>query len=220
MRVCAGESATIPPMGTMGQPMALRLREAVDAGELGLWDLRPELETVHYSPQWKLRLGFPEPHSADGTYFWRCRVHPDDLEDMLTAMRAHACGTEPRYESKFRLRSNGSGYRVVHSWGRIIERRADGHATRMIGTMLDLTPRPCTPRAGLPDGPRCAVTGSALGLAFHELLSVGQPADATDTVLAAAAAAERERVLDLMDDVVRATLAHLEEQRAPLWCMG
>lgn len=200
-------------MGMKEPPWVPRLREAVDAGELGLWDLRPALETVHYSPQWKSRLGFPEPHSADSTHFWRCRVHPDDLQAMLAAIRAHTSGAEPRYEASFRLRSNGSGYRVVHSWGGVTERGVDGQATRMIGTMLDLTPRPCTPRGGLPDGPGDldgAMTGSPPGLPFHELLRLQQPHTT----------AERELLLDLMDDVVRATLAHLEDLRAPLRLAG
>ena len=187
--------------------MALRLREAVDAGELGLWDLRPELETVHYSPQWKARLGFPEPHRADGTHFWRCRVHPDDLDDMLAAMRAHARGIEPRYETTFRLRSNGSGYRVVHSRGRVIERRADGAALRMVGTTLDLTPRPCTPLGGLPDGPCDATADTPQERPFHRLLGTQWAGEAAD------AEPECTRVLQLVDDLVRATLAHLEEVR-------
>ena len=206
---------TIPCMDTLAQPLALRLREAVDAGELGLWDLRPELETVHYSPQWKLRLGFPDPHGADSTHFWRCRVHPGDLEGMLTAIHAHTRGTEPAYEFKFRLRSNGSGYRLVHSRRRVIERGSDGRASRMVGTMVDLTPRPCTPRGGLPDGPCGSVAdGAPLALPFHVLLSAQRPGDAIDTASAAATAAERKRVLDLMDGVTRATLAQLEELRA------
>ncbi|RZJ85097.1 MAG: hypothetical protein EOO64_01850 [Massilia sp.] len=193
------------------RPLALRLREAVDAGDVGLWDLRPELETVHYSPQWKSRLGFPDPHSADSTHFWRCRVHPDDLPGMLAAMRAHARGDEPHYETTFRLRSNGSGYRQVHSRGRVVERNADGAATRMVGTTLDLTPRPCTPGGGLPHGPRGAMVGTALGLPFHLLLGTGG-AGAGDA-RAAATAVARSRMFELMDDVLQATLAQLEQMR-------
>lgn len=192
-------------MDTQGQPVALRLRQAVESGELGLWDLRLELETVHHSPQWKLRLGFPEPHSADSTHFWRCRVHPDDLEGMLSAMRAHARGSQPTYEATFRLRSNGSGYRLVHSRGRVIERDAGQRPIRMVGTMLDLTARPLTPRSGLPDGPRGAMAGSALALPFHMLLGA-EPAES---------ATERRRVLSLLDDVLRASLAQLDGLRAP-----
>ena len=73
----------------------LRLRQAVEAGELALWDLRPELETVQYSPQWKMQLGFPDPHSADSTHFWRCRVHPEDLGPMIDLMREHMQGVRP-----------------------------------------------------------------------------------------------------------------------------
>ena len=200
-------------MDMKGQPLALHLQEAADTGALGLWDLRPELETVHYSPQWKSRLGFPEPDGADSTHFWRCRVHPGDLEGMLTAMHAHMRGTEPAYESTFRLRSNGSGYRLVHSRGRVIDRDADGRATRMVGTMVDLTPTPCTPRGGLAGGPRDAMAGVPVGLPFHELLSQ-RSGEATDSALDAATAAERKRVLDLLGDVARATLAQLEELRA------
>lgn len=184
------------------QPAALRWRQAVEAGELGIWDLRIELETVHYSPQWKLRLGFPEPYSADSTHFWRCRVHPDDFQGMLAAMGAHTRGSEPHYEATFRLRSNGSGYRVMHSRGRVIERSAEGRALRMVGAMVDLTERPCTPRTGLPDGPRGVMEGSPLELPFHLLLG----SDAKT----AQAAAERARVLGLVEDLLQAALAQLD----------
>lgn len=174
---------------------------------MGLWDLRPELETVHYSPQWKQRLGFPEPLQADSTHFWRCRVHPSDLEPMLAAMRGHARGDQPGYEARFRLRSNGSGYRLMHSRGRIIERGADGRALRMVGTMLDLTERAPTPQGGLPDGARGAMEGAPLALPFHLLL-----ADAVD----AKTAQERDRLLGLVGDLLQATVAQLEALRAPL----
>lgn len=203
----------MPPMQPEERSLALRLRDAADTGELGLWDLRPELETVHYSPPWKLRLGFPDPFGADSTHFWRCRVHPDDLAGMLEAMRAHLRGAAPAYEAIFRVRSNGSGYRQVHSRGRVIERGPDGAATRMVGTTVDLTPRPCTPQGGLPDGPRGAMAGATLGTPFHVLLGVRGDGGTADTAAGAAIEAERHRVLDHLDDVVRETLAHLEKLR-------
>lgn len=180
-----------------------RWRQAIDTGDLGVWDLRFDLETVHYSPQWKQRLGFPEPHSADSTHFWRCRVHPEDLEAMLAGMREHARGSQPGYEARFRLRSNGSGYRLVHSRGRIIDRSPEGRAVRMVGTMIDLTGRPLTPRTGLPDGPRGAMAGLPLALPFHRLLVT----DRGEAVLK-----ERDRVLGLVEDLLRASVAELDVQ--------
>jgi hypothetical protein len=188
------------------QPAWIRWRQAVEAGDLGLWDLRPELETVHYSPQWKQRLGFPEPHRADSTHFWRCRVHPEDFEPMLTAMREHAVGALPGYEARFRLRSNGSGYRLMLSRGRIVNRDAEGRVLRMVGTMLDLTERAPSPRGGLPDGPRGSMEGAELVLPFHRLL-----ADSSD----ARVTAERDRVLALVGDLLQESLKQLEALHEP-----
>lgn len=193
-------------MDTRHQPAWTHWRQAIEAGEMGLWDLRAELETVHYSPAWKQRLGFPEPLRADSTHFWRCRVHPSDLAPMLAAMREHARGATAGYEAKFRLRSNGSGYRLMHSRGRVIERGAHGQALRMVGTMLDLTERAPSPQGGLPDGARGAMEGAPLALPFHLLL-----ADAVD----AKTARERDRVLGLVGDLLQETLAQLQALRLP-----
>lgn len=186
-------------------------RRAIATGELGVWDLRFELETVHYSPQWKQRLGFPDPQAADSTHFWRCRVHPDDLDGMLAEIRAHARGEHPVYEARFRLRSNGSGYRVVHSHGRIIERDAAGHALRMVGTMVDLSASPLIPRGGLPDGPRGAMGGLPVELPFHRLLGVeGRGVDVAGGVQIAL---ERDRVLGLVGDLLHAAAVRLAGPR-------
>jgi hypothetical protein len=194
-------------MDTPHQPPWTRWRDAVEAGDLGVWDLRLDFETVHYSPPWKLRLGFPEPQRADSTHFWRCRVHPQDLDPMQAAIRAHVRGDQPGYECKFRLRSNGSGYRLMHSRGRVVERGPDGRALRMVGTMIDLTDRAFTPQAGLAAGPRGSMEGVTLALPFHRLFTDAADADA------ALVAQERVRMLGLVDDVLQATMAQLDGLR-------
>jgi PAS fold len=121
-----------------------RWRLAIENATFGVWDLDPCREMVQYSPQWKARFGFPRIHEPDSTGFWRCRVHPDDLEPMQGSLRSHIDGLASSYEMRFRLRSNGSGYRTVLSRGRVVERDAGGNATRMVGTMVDLTGRAVT----------------------------------------------------------------------------
>lgn len=123
----------------------LRLRRAVEQGRFGVWDLDPRLDTVRYSPRWMAHLGFAGIEAAGSTSFWRCRVHPDDLAPMLKALRSHLDGFRPSYEAKFRIRSNGSGYRLMLSRGLVVERDAQGQALRMVGTMIDLTDRPALP---------------------------------------------------------------------------
>lgn len=123
-----------------------RWLQALQDARFGVWDLDPLQERVRYSPQWKARWGFDGVPSADSTWFWRCRVHPADFDGMLDSLRRHLDGHADSYAMHFRLRGNGSGYRTVLSRGRVISRDAQGLATRMVGTMIDLTARPL-PRA-------------------------------------------------------------------------
>ena len=120
-------------------PEIRRWATAIENARFGVWDLDPRLELVHYSPQWKARLGFPRIDAPDSSAFWRCRVHPDDVDPMLGSLRAHLDGCSSTYEMRFRLRSNGSGYRSMLSRGRVVARDPLGKATRMVGTMVDLT---------------------------------------------------------------------------------
>jgi len=169
-------------------------RQAIERGDLGVWDLRPPQETVHYSPRWKERLGFPRVHEADSTDFWRCRVHPDDIEAMLEAMRVHCAGDTPTYEARFRLRSNGSGYRLLQSRGRVVERDDTGRVVRVVGTMIDLTERPPTPRGGLVDEVPRVDADPSPGLPFHLLLTAPEP-----TPDAAATEANDRLVAEVLD---------------------
>lgn len=179
-------------------------RQAIERGDLGVWDLRPPQETVHYSPRWKERLGFPRVHEADSTDFWRCRVHPDDIEAMLEALRAHCAGDIPTYEARFRLRSNGSGYRLLHSRGRVVERDDAGGVLRMVGTMVDLTERPPSPRGGLVDEVPRVDADPSLGLPFHLLLTALEPTSD------AAVAEANERLVASVMDLLEASCRQLQ----------
>lgn len=179
---------------------------AIEDGRLGTWDLDPRLEVVHYAPQWKSRLGFPRIHDCDSTGFWRCRVHPQDFDAMLRSLRLHIDGSLPTYEARFRLRSNGSGYRHVLSRGRVVARDASGAATRMVGTMVDLTDRP----------PVAAVHGLATEdptqwverprVPFHALLGVSARPDSGPDggwTSPSGLAAERHRLVDQVHDLLQ-----------------
>jgi PAS domain-containing protein len=154
------------------------LRNAV----FGIWDLDPRGEKVRYSPAWKARLGFAPGDGPDSTALWRSRVHPDDFNPMLRALRLHLGGYTAVYESRFRLRAGNFRYVSVLSRGRVVERDARGDAVRMIGTMVDLTQRWPIPAArGVPMGQGREGTSP--------LDSIGRPL--------------RQQVSDLLDSAVR-----------------
>ena len=107
----------------------------------GVWDLNLLQQTVNYSPEWKLLLGYESVDAPDSTATWRSRVHPEDLAPMLAALSAHLKGSSPGYECEFRLRAADGSYRWVLSRGRVVERDAQGQALRAVGTLTDLTDR-------------------------------------------------------------------------------
>ncbi len=164
-------------------PAERRWLQALEGAQFGVWDLDPRRETVHYSLPWKARLGFAGIAAVDSTWFWRCRVHPDDFDDMLGSLRRHLDGQSDSYAMHFRLRSNGSGYRTVLSRGRVVARDARGQATRMLGTMIDLTARP-RPLASGVFGPDHARGGSPL----QHALPVEEIGDLLDIALRESAA--------------------------------
>ena len=180
---------------------------AIEDASIGVWDLDPCRDMVHYSPQWKARLGFPRIHEPDDTGFWRCRVHPDDLPSMQGSLRSHLEGHASSYEMRFRLRSNGSGYRTMLSRGRVAERDARGNATRMVGTMVDLTGRPVSASLhGLAtEDPTQIITPSSR-LPLHAALGVTSPQ--TDLVASAGgrlrpeSSHEAHRLIELMSDLL------------------
>lgn len=190
-----------------------RWASAIENAAFGAWDLDPRLDLVHYSPQWKARLGFPRIHAPDSSCFWRCRVHPEDLDSMLGSLRSHLDGSLPTYEMQFRLRSHGSGYRTVLSRGRVVARDDLGNATRMIGTMVDLTGRPaCVANHGLPT--EAPVRADAFSRRpFHAMLGVGRPldgffspSDGTRERGETGRAQESQRLVELIDDLLDVAL--------------
>jgi PAS domain S-box-containing protein len=114
---------------------------ALQTARFGVWDLDPRNERVHYSPQWKAMLGYGAVDEADTTATWRARVHPEDLQAMLSALGAHLDGGSDAYECEFRLRAADGSYRWVLSRGRVVQADAAGLALRMVGTLTDVTDR-------------------------------------------------------------------------------
>jgi PAS domain S-box-containing protein len=129
---------TMPPESP---PSEHRLGLAEQHAGFGVWDLDVARGTVHYSPHWKAQLGYAPVEAREATAVWRERVHPDDLQAMLDALDAHLGGAQESYEQEFRLRAADGGYRWVLSRGSVVERTADGHALRAVGTLVDLTRR-------------------------------------------------------------------------------
>jgi PAS domain S-box-containing protein len=66
-------------------------------------------------------------------------VHPDDAPNVALAWFDHLRGISPFYMSEFRIRGESGQYAWIRSRGRVVERDADGRATRAAGIYIDAT---------------------------------------------------------------------------------
>lgn len=172
-----------------------RWRDGLLAGRFGVWDLDPAQEAVSFSPGWKQALGFVPEDRPDRTSFWRCRVHPDDLAPMLAALQSTLSGDSLVYEARFRLRSNGGGYRTILSRGKVVERDRHGSALRMVGTMQDVTGRPSGTGTALADTDAASVVERAVPVPLHRCILGPKPDDVHGAM-------GRERLLAAVADLL------------------
>ncbi len=114
----------------------LALRGSDDA--LWEWDLRSD--QARFSPRWTSLLGYAEEELAQRIDAWWDRVHPDDHEGVMVAVREHLEGRSARLETEHRLRHRDGSWRWVKARGRVVADRA-GVAVRIVGLVSDITAR-------------------------------------------------------------------------------
>ena len=117
-----------------------RLRLAVRASNIGLWDWDLKTGVVAYSPEWKAQLGYAEDEIRDEFAEWETRVHPDDRGPTLDRSRRAIAAAEVYYEVEFRLRHKDGSWRWIFARAEVI-RGAGGAALRVLGCHLDVTRR-------------------------------------------------------------------------------
>ena len=117
-----------------------RLTMTVQNTNIGIWDWDVSSNDVYLSPEWKRQLGYEE-HEIDNVFQeWEDRLHPEDHDRALGAIKAYLGRRESQFELEHRLRHKNGSYRWILSRGTLIAN--DGElSTRMIGIHIDVTDR-------------------------------------------------------------------------------
>jgi PAS domain S-box-containing protein len=116
-------------------------KRALEGTGDGVWDWHVQEGRELLSPACKVLYGFaPEelpdtPDALDG------RTHPEDLESMRIARKAHFAGQTPIYINEHRVRCKDGSWKWILSRGMVLTRDAQGHPLRMVGTHTDITLR-------------------------------------------------------------------------------
>ncbi|WP_435365644.1 PAS domain-containing sensor histidine kinase [Haloarchaeobius sp. DYHT-AS-18] len=120
--------------------------EAMLVGELGWWEMEVDSGRVSFHPNKARMLGF-EPDGFDHYTDFTYRLHPDDYEDAMEAMRALYREETDRYEIEYRIQTADGDYRWFHDVGRPTEWTGDGQPAVITGVAIDITARKETEQA-------------------------------------------------------------------------
>ncbi|RYD76269.1 MAG: PAS domain S-box protein, partial [Verrucomicrobiaceae bacterium] len=114
-----------------------RFQLAVLGSLAGLWDWNLITGEVYYSPRWRELIGAdPDSLLITQDAFWE-HVHPEDLERVQKAQRAHLEERIPYYV-EFRSRSNSVGeYRWLVGRAQALWDES-GKACRLVGSLVDI----------------------------------------------------------------------------------
>ncbi|MSQ48748.1 MAG: PAS domain S-box protein [Deltaproteobacteria bacterium] len=160
---------------------ALILRSTND----GLWDHDITTHEIFLSPTYKKKLGYADHELANTLENFESRLHPDDHDYVLEAVREHL-RDRTSFRVEFRLRIRSGEYHWFESYGQGLWNDA-GQPIRMAGSLRDITARK-EASAYLEQQVKertaeLARTNATLAAHVHELETVNQELEAvTDTI--------------------------------------
>ena len=118
-----------------------RLRLALEAGELGSWELDLASRAAIGTPRAMQIFGYKEPPPRWGYDMFLEQVLAEDRDHVASAFsRAVETGTEWHFECRIR-RADGGDIRWIEARGKPAGARNNTPATRMLGIVADITSR-------------------------------------------------------------------------------
>ncbi|QIN79868.1 EAL domain-containing protein [Rubrobacter marinus] len=117
-----------------------RYEVAIRGSNDGIWDWDLTTGEVYLSPRWKEMLGYGDHELESGVEAWRGRIHPEDLERVMSALQEYLDGRTEHYELEHRLLHRDGSYRWILTRGASL-RDGSGAPNRMSGSHTDVTGR-------------------------------------------------------------------------------
>ncbi|AWN50684.1 EAL domain-containing protein [Methylobacterium sp. 17Sr1-1] len=115
-----------------------RLALALDASSDGLWDCDLATGVAWTSDRWWHMLGYAPGELPSRSSTWRALLHPDDRAEARAKLAAHLGGATPVFACEHRLRRKDGTWGWFLTRSKVVARGADGRATRIVGTHVDI----------------------------------------------------------------------------------
>ncbi len=114
------------------------LQQAIQATNVGLWEVDLLRNCAHYSHEWKQQLGYEDDEIGDSLEECERRLHPDDRARARDLARAYLAAPGQSYEQEFRLQHKDGSYRWILARG-TVHCDAEGRPAHVLGVHIDIT---------------------------------------------------------------------------------
>ncbi|BAY10420.1 PAS domain-containing protein [Calothrix sp. NIES-2098] len=117
-----------------------RWQLALQGNNDGIWDWNVQTNEVFFSPRWKEMLGYQDHEITNNIDEWSERVHPEDLDWVLEAIRDHFDKKTPYYVTEHRVQCKDGSYKWILDRGQALW-DSTGNVVRMVGSHTDINDR-------------------------------------------------------------------------------
>jgi PAS domain S-box-containing protein len=123
-----------------------KLRQALQASGIGLWDWNTHTNELVLSEEWKRQLGYEKTDLSDSFETWEGLLHPEDRARVIGYVRDSVREHHEEYRQEYRLRHKDGTYRWMESRAALVT-ESDGRQIRFLGSHMDVTDRKCMEQA-------------------------------------------------------------------------
>jgi PAS domain S-box-containing protein len=114
-----------------------RLKLALNAGRVGIWDVDAETNEKYFSPMAFQLLGYRPWEIEPSHELWTGMIHPDDKQNIFSKVENFQREGDS-LELVFRIKRKGGDYIWIHSKNKV-QRNAVGKILRITGTISDIS---------------------------------------------------------------------------------
>ena len=118
-----------------------RLRLALDATVIGIFEWDCINNTLHYSTGLWAMLGLPPGNEGSTPEDWQSLIHPDDLPNYQAAVQSQLNGAKSFVDPEYRVRTVTGEWRWLYMRSKTVGYSEAGATIRIVGTLQDVTAR-------------------------------------------------------------------------------
>ncbi len=118
-----------------------RQRLSLTGADLATVDWAVNDHSLDFGTGWSKLLGYDPKELRIHTHFLATLSEPSDWDRVRPALVEHLKGQNDFFEAEVRMKHKAGHWVWVLVRGMVVERRADGRAVRMAGTLMDITQR-------------------------------------------------------------------------------